>query len=302
MIERFSLKNITWLEVCNPTQEEVREIVAEANIPPEFANDLTVMIPQTETFFRKNALKITLDFPIVRRTDINHPHEVKFIVTKTHLVTIRFEDIEAIHRFGKEFEVRCLLQNGKQTTTPTLLVVLLNFMYQAMYSKLDFLEAKAATVEEGIFNNKEKEMVYEISQISRRLIAFRKTLHAHEGALLNLPEAMASAFGKKYFTASDSLYQHYKLLIQQVAALSSTIDDLRETNIGLVTTKQNEVMKTFTILAFITFPLTLFTSLFGMNTNATPILGHPKDFWIIAGIMGVVSILFFIFFKYKKWM
>jgi len=302
MIKRFVLKKLTWLEVSNPTQEDIRDIVAEAGIPNEFARNLTIMIPQTETEFKKGALKITLDFPIVRRTDISHPHEVKFIVTKTHLVTIRFEDIEAIHHFGKEFEVRCLLHNGSLTTPAKLMLVLLEFMYQAMYTKLEYLETKAQVVEEGIFNHKEKEMVFEISQISRRLIAFRKTIGAHDGALNKLADGMVCAFGNKYAPDCLSLKEHYYALTRHVQALSNTIDDLRDTNIGLLTTKQNEVMKTFTILAFITFPLTLFSSVFGMNTTNTPIVGQVGDFWFIVSIMGVVSVVFFAYFRYKRWM
>ena len=65
---------------------------------------------------------------------------------------------------------------------------------------------------------------------------------------------------------------------------------------------RNEIMKILTIMAFITFPLTLFTSMFGMNTIATPIVGRTGDFWIILGIMVIVSAGLFSFFKYKRWM
>ena len=70
----------------------------------------------------------------------------------------------------------------------------------------------------------------------------------------------------------------------------------------MLTTKQNETIKTLTIMAFITFPLTLFSSMFGMNTEGTPIIGHQYDFWIIIAVMCTVAVFFFAFFKYKKWM
>lgn len=302
MIERYQNKKITWLDVVNPTPEEVREIAMEASIPLEFTNDLTVMVPHSETFYKKGSLKITLDFPIVKRTDINHPHEIKFIVTKTHLVTIRFEDIESIHRFSKEFEILCMLKNGETTNTPSLFLILLNYIYDGLYLKLDYLESKMKDVEEEIFNEHEREMVFEISSISRRLITFKQTLSAHENAIIRLRVGMAHAFGtKKYEDKLDKLEHHFRNVTRQIFALSHTLDDLRDTNMALLSTKQNETMKIFTILAFITFPLTLFTSMFGMNTTTTPIVGQPGDFWFILSIMVVVSIGFFVFFKYKKW-
>lgn len=301
MINRFEHKKVTWLDVQNPTPEEIREIAQEASIPIEFTNDLTVMVPHSETFYKKGALKITLDFPVVKRTDINHPHEIKFIVTKTHLVTIRFEDIEAVHHFGKEFEVMCLLKNEQGATPPKLFFTMLNYLYDAMYLKLDYLETKMKDIEEEIFNEHEREMVLEISTIGRRIIAFKRTIEAHENALIRLRACLGFAFGKTMEPRVDKLDHHYRNLIRHVYALSNVLDDLRDTNLALLSTKQNETMKIFTILAFITFPLTLFTSMFGMNTSTTPIIGRDGDFWIILSIMAVVSVFFFVYFKYKHW-
>jgi magnesium transporter len=61
-------------------------------------------------------------------------------------------------------------------------------------------------------------------------------------------------------------------------------------------------MQIFTILAFITLPLTLITGIFGMNTDHTPIVGVPGDFWIVIGIMAVLGSSFFIYFKRKGWL
>lgn len=303
MIERYTQNNITWIDILNPTTDEIREILEECGIPRGFGNDLTVLTSKTEVVSKKGLVKITLGFPIVKRTDIHHPHEVKFLVTKTHLLTIRFEEIESLHNFGKEYEVLCMVGSAKNNiTADRLFITMLNFLYDAMYKKLDYLESRLKDIEEEIFNEHEKEMVFELSVVSRKLITFRQTISAHEIALAKLQTAMIVAFTPKSGQYIEELEHHYRNLMRQVYALMSMLQDLRDTNNSLVSTKQNETMKMFTILAFITFPLTLFTSMFGMNTVATPILGIPGDFWIILSIMVVVSITFFVFFKYKKWM
>ncbi len=305
MIDRYTHNSLTWLDVLNPTTEEVHDLLAECAIPPEFAGDLTTMTPRTEAVGKKGVLKITLDWPLVKRTDIDHPHEIKFIVTKTHLVTIRFEDIEAMHRFGKEFEVMCMLKNkngkAKKGSPIGLFFTMLNNLYDDLNNKLEYMEARISEIETNIFKDMEKEMVFEISAAARRLIAFRQTLGAHEKALELLRSEITTAFPGKHDLDVDNLEHHYRHVNRSLHALISTLDDLRDTNNSLLTTKQNEVMKIFTILAFITFPLTLFTSMFGMNTATTPIVGQEGDFWLILSIMAIVSIAFFAYFKYKKW-
>ena len=302
MIERYEHNKLTWLDVINPTYEEIRELTKECGIPPEFTDDLTAMTPRTETLSKKGALKITLDFPVVKRTDIDHPHEIKFLVTKKHLITIHFEEIEALHRFGKEFEVFCMLKQTKANPTAVnMFFTMLSYLYEAMHVKIEYLESRLKDVEDNIFNDKEKEMVFEISNIMRRLIDFRQTIGAHEKALEHLNKNVKEAFVGDFMKNVEDLEHHYRHLNRSVFSLISTAEDLRDTNNALLTTKQNEVMKMFTILAFITFPLTLFTSMFGMNTATTPIIGKPGDFWIILGAMGVVSVAFFAYFRYKKW-
>ena len=302
MIHRYSYENITWLDVIHPTSEDVREIFTECDIPAEFADDLTSMTPRTETKSQKGSVKITLDFPIVKRTDIDRAHEIKFIATKKHLVTIRFEDITAVHSFTKQFEVLGLMKKtGSKAGGGHLLLTMLGHLYSSLDEKIDYLESKIQDIEENIFKNNEKEMLLAISGVSRRLVSFRHSLMAHEAALDDLAKANTIAFGKTFTGSTASIRLTYHHLSRRLVALSGTLEELRDTNNALLTTKQNEVMKTLTIMAFITFPLTLFTSLFGMNTTDTPLVGSENGFWYITGIMVVVSIGFFIYFKYKNW-
>lgn len=302
MINRYTFNQTTWIDIIAPTTEEIRTIFEECEIPAKFTHDLMSMTPQTDTEVASNAIKITLDFPIVKRTDINHPHEVKFIATKTHLITVRFEDMELIHRFSKEFEVLNILkQAGKRATGGHLFVALLSYIYSGLNTKLDYLEGRMQDAERELFNENEKEMLYEISQIGRRLISFKQTMSAHRRALNDLKEEIGSVFSKNYAEKIDPILVSYEHLLARTTALSHTLEILRDTDHALLSAKQNEIMKTLTIMAFITFPLTLVSSIFGMNTTTTPIAGAPYDFWIVIGIMFVVSLCLFGYFKYKHW-
>lgn len=302
MIARYLHNNITWLDVHNPTQEEIRQLVEECAVPVVFANDLTTSTPKTEIVSKKGCVRAKLHFPIVKRTDINHPHQVTFLVTARHFITIRFEDIECIHRFSKEYEVVCMLHGKGKGSAVQLFTVLLGRFYDALYVKLDYIESRLKDIEEEIFKEHEVAMVYELSHVSRRLILFKQAIDAHEDVLEKLPAALKDAFKKDQSEICEATLHHYKVVKRRLKALTSTFDNLRLTNDSLLETKQNSIMKVLTIISFITFPLMLFSSMFGMNTENTPIIGNGLDFWIIVSIMVAVSIVFLIFFKYKKWL
>lgn len=303
MIERYSHNNLTWYDVLSPSSEEVRILLEEASIPIELTGDLTTMTPRTATDCQKGVIKITSDWPTVKRTDLNHPHELKCIATKDALITIRFEDMQAVDQWRKDFEVISLLKrSGSKTSGAHLLLTFLSRLYKSLDTKLDYLESKLREIESQIFDEQEKAMVYQISQVGRRIISFKQTISSHERALGELYTGMPGAFSKTLQSDVLLLSEQLLHLNHRLDRQTTTLDELRETNNALLTTKQNEIMKILTIMAFITFPLTLFTSMFGMNTTTTPLLGREGDFWIILGIMVVVSIAFFGYFKYKKWM
>lgn len=303
MIERYLNKNITLLDVTHPTTEEIRDIFVEFSLPLKFASELTSTTQQSKVLLAKNAIKLTLDFPVVKRTDMDRPHEVKLIATPNCLIIIRFEDINAVHSFKQKFEVVNILEGKKEKLTGIhYFFLFLDTLYTDINTKLDYLESKINLVEETLFDQDDKETLFEISNISRRLISFSHVMAAHEIVLRDINLEVEKMLGKKWLQDVTGLLELYRYVSARVKTLSSTIEDLRNTNNTLLNTKQNEVIKTLTIMAFVTFPLSLFSSMFGMNTAHTPILGLPGDFWIIIGIMTFIALCFFVYFRHKKWL
>lgn len=302
MITRYTHNALTWVDLHAPTPEEVREVMEEYNIAPELVEDLTAPVPQSRINAARGTLKLTLDFPMVKSERAGAGHEVKFIITKKLLLTVRYEEISAFHKFAKEFEVLSILsRSGKRAHAGHIFVALIGALYARLDEKLDYLNSRMSEIDECIFQGKEKEMVADISEVSRRTIAFNLALSIHKEVLENASPGLEKLFGSTFLKDIDGLMEHFHYLIRRVRSLQETIDELRETNSALLTTKQNEIMKNLTVMAFITFPLMLFTSMFGMNTKILPIVGMPGDFWIIITAMGVATVGFFIFFKYRDW-
>ncbi len=303
MIERFIYKSAIWVDLYKPTTEEIRQVITEFSISPSLTQDFHGPVPRSEAVVAEKVIKMTMDFPTVKRTDITQPHEIKFLVSKEFLITVRYEDISAVDNFKKDFEVLITLRKTSSSLTgANIFISLINELYEATATKLDYIQAKLIEVEDNIYEGNEKEMVFQISYLSRKLITFSQTLKAHDDVFRDAKHHFEAVFKNKYSDALDDLHMHYFHLIRRTTALFVTLEDFRNTNSALLTTKQNEIMKIFTILAFVTFPLTLFTSMFGMNTKTTPIVGQDGDFWIILGIMTTIAIIFFMFFKYKNWL
>lgn len=303
MIDRLKHGKFRWILLKNPTAAEIETAQKELCLSPILTADLATPVPKNSVFKFDDAIKVTVDFPVVKRIDLAHPYELKFIFTRSSLLTVQYEDMEGIDRFKRQFEVLTeIRKNQKSITGAHLFVSLLNNIYETSATRLDYVESKLALIEDSIFKNNEKQMVFEIADISKKLITFRHILRGHDEVFRELRIIFEAEFGAQFVPDLVNLQKQYFVMQRRANTQYETLSALRETNSAMLTTKQNEVMKTLTIMAFVTFPLTLFSSMFGMNTQATPIIGNDADFWIIVSIMVGVALCFFLFFKRKGWM
>lgn len=302
MVVRYIQDNTAWVDVLEPDAEEIRALMEEYDIDPALVGDLASPTLRADIAAASGAVKLTLDFPVVKLSHREFPQEMKILVTKKALITVRYADIATLHQLAREFEVITTLHKAKKTLHGGhLFVAVMNALYGALGQKLDYIETRLIDIEEEIFNGHEKEMVVDISQMSQRLIMFRQTLTPHAYVLAEAKQHFSDLFGHTFTRSVTDIERTLDHLAHYLSALTATGIELRETNNTLLTTKQNDIMRILTIMASITFPLALFSSIFGMNTTL-PLGGEPGDFWIIIALMCTAAALLFIFFRHKHWM
>lgn len=303
MISRYKQKDLVWIDLESPTQEEVRDLMKEFSIDPLVAEELLSPTIRSKVDFQDDYIYMILHFPVMVQLDSRESHhEIDFIVGKDFIITTRYNTIDPLNEFSKIFEVESLLDRKNMGDhAGFIFFYMIKKLYQSVENELAYLNDILKDINDRIFNGEEKEMVFHISQVSRDLLNFRRTLSTHKEVITSFGEASNKLFDNFSHHINSILGEYYHVQ-NKIDVNMDTITELRETNNSLVSTKQNEIMKILTIMAFVTFPLSLFASIFGMNTATLPIVGHPNDFWFIIGGMFVFTIVFFIFFKYKKWL
>jgi magnesium transporter len=64
--------------------------------------------------------------------------------------------------------------------------------------------------------------------------------------------------------------------------------------------RTSEIMRVLTVITAIFMPLTLISGIFGMNFKSIPGLEHPQGFWFTLGLMAIVAIAMWIFFRTRR--
>lgn len=277
----------------HPTTEEVENVASEHS-----ARHLTLFSYEDRhrihTEERDGFLFLALPYPKeLGRSGGGNIEEIVFALKDNTVILLT-----------KSFSIpKDALENIHPDNGFELIYSLLTELYDDLLSTLTALGKKLDQAEQDIYIGREKEMVRTLSDIGRDLLDIKKSVQHHDDILTAFAHEGQTLFPDQFSaTAHKHVLDKHRRLMRFLDDNKDTAFELRRTNDSLLSTKQNEVMKTLTIMAFVTFPLTLIAGIFGMNTATLPFVGTSGDFWIILGIMLGLAVLFFWYFKHKNWL
>lgn len=142
------------------------------------------------------------------------------------------------------------------------------------------------------------EFMFEVEQKKSMINEFKKASHGLRDIIIKLERVEMKGFHNKYFS---ELREQINGLINDI---ESDIHEL-ESQINLFFSIQghrlNEVMKTLTIFSVIFIPLTFLVGVYGMNFENIPELRWHYGYFLLLGIMLLITIISILLFKKKKW-
>ncbi len=98
------------------------------------------------------------------------------------------------------------------------------------------------------------------------------------------------------------MHDEFGRIHELIANAHELVVDLRETNDSLLNTKQNDIIRTLTVVTFIFYPATFIAALFTIPAAYVPIIDERSGWMIILGSMIVIAIGIWLFVKRRRWL
>lgn len=293
------------MDVESPSQDEVTMLVKKYELHPLVGEELLSTTRNSKVEIYKDYIFLAIHVPI--RTKVNGGYvvvkkEVDFVIGNKFIITSRKEVVEPLHNFARVFETNSILDKNTIGHAGLIFYYMMKKIYGHMNEDLENIKDSLTYVENKIFLGHERKMVEVLSELSRELIDFKQATRLHGDVLESFHEVPKEFFGKDFEVLMDNIRGEYESAHSLVVNNRDLLNELRDTNDSLLSTKQNEHLKLFSILAFLTFPLMLFLNIFMLPTEHTPIIGWRYDWQIIFVLMllGAGGMLYF--FKRKGWL
>ena len=304
MMTRHKLKNAVWIDLEQPTHEDIVAVAREAGFGERISREVIDPTPAPLVLSEERAVLLVVHFPAL--DDNDQPlddHEVDFVVTRDFLVTVRYRVVPAIHELHKVLEANELL-GATALSIEEVLELITSKLFSSVRSQVNVTVRGLDKVEKALFREGSREAVHAISHANRALLHLEATLASQESPFANFLEVLQERemFGPSFHDRVNRLIAERDQVARLLATHREVAAELRETNAALLNATQNEIMKTLTVITFIILPLTFIASLFQMNLLGGPLSTNPHGFWIVVSGMLIISSLLTLFFARKRWL
>lgn len=293
-----------WVDIEQPTADEIRDVAHEFGISERIEAELLAATPIPIAAGEAGAALLILHFPAHGSDDgETFDQEIDFIVGKHFILTVRYEVVAPLHHLKKMLEAQSLVSGRMPFSTDVLLEILFAHLYASVRDHANHIAQRLTHVEHEMFSGNERHTVRVISSISREFLHVEAALANQEEPLERFLGTLSQhdLFGASFSERTARMLAERTQVLRLITTHRAVATELRETNTALLESRQNEIMKTLTIINVVVLPLELIAFIFGMHASGTPLLSHPDAFWIIMAIMLGSVLVTLLFFVRKRW-
>lgn len=288
-MKESNFANFDWIDFEHPDQAELEKVTSGLELDMNVVGD-TVQhghLPKIEQF-KGYTFVILRAYTAAPNANIRSvgglSSKISFFLKENQLITI--------HRSSFDF-----LTNVKtdHEDAEALMLDIFKLMLASYDKPLEVQKAKMDDFERLIFLKNGRVVSIEALyyQKAKARIA-KKVLFLTQSVLNQLtvkPELDSNLQDLKE-TVINYLLQYDEIIEDSHTILNSYL--------SVTSQKNNDVMKLLTIFSAFFLPLTFIVGIYGMNFDVMPELRWENGYFIIIGVMCVISLFIFIWFKWKK--
>jgi magnesium transporter len=306
-IRTAEANGLTWVDIQRPGRAEIEWLRQHYPVfHPLHLEDVISKIQRPKLDERDEYIFLVLHWPVYNKiTRLTTASEVDIFLGKDFLITVHAGHLRPLVRFFQqcldEPEVRA---RAFRRSAGYLFYRIIDKLVDYCFGPLNKIDQNIERVEDMIFADRVRQTVYEISLIRRDIIAFRRLIKPQIAVMASLErraEQLSDLLGEDLAEYFSDLNDHMSKIWDTLEDDKDVIEGLSDTNDSLTNTRTNDVIKALTILSVIMLPMTLLSSVYGMNFDLIPLSSHPYGFWITIGLMVIIALGMVAFFKLRRW-
>jgi magnesium transporter len=270
--------SVVWLDVEKPSEDEINWLKSAVSFempPREVFGDIEISSKYKE---EADYIYMNLSFVIQQKEDIL-VEPVVFFIRGRYFISLRYRDIPTLLIFQK----RAMAQNMHFQFPEAIFAEIVKIEIDRIGDRLEILGRRIRNLRKEVFLEQSEEIIKDLSYYDELNITLRESINEKLRIISHFVKSprINAQTKRDMKVALDDLYT----LLDYTTLYMDRIDSIQSSLLGLISIRQNEAVKVFTVLATIFLPATLIASIFGMNFKFMPELnwkyGYPYSLFLM---------------------
>lgn len=296
-----SFKKGCWINVVNPSEEELLKLSEEFNIPKEALTDVFDFdsIPDFYKEEDEGHISMILRIPFYEPDGelITMPLGIILPLKKDCVITICKNNNSAIDNLIFSKSKKYFFTDKKET----FLIHLLKSSIFSFNKQLSIVEKEIDSAERALRSSLgNKEIVFLLS-LQKTLVYFRTSMVGNKKVVEKFSNGKIVKLNEEDKELLYDLMIDVSEIQQLIDIFSTILGNTMDAYVSIVSNNLNSVMKLLTFITIAVAIPTAVASFYGMNVEL-PIQFEPYAFWYVFLFSIFLTFLYFIYLNHKKWL
>ena len=293
----FSQYQWFWVDFNQPTDEEIKHLTETFRFHPLAVEDCVQRLQRPKLdYYDDYTFYVT---HIARETGKEFlKEELNFFMGENYIVSFHRQPATEVDQVWE----RLLKQkNIEKWDTYYVFYQILDKIVDNYFPLIYSIEDRLDHIEDNTHKKSMNHLMNELFETRYLLLNFRHSVNPMRDLLyrmLNSHHLQGIRERKEYFS---DIYDHLLKLSEMVMSNREITADIRDSYLSFYSHQTNNVMKFLTIITSIFAPLTFIAGIYGMNFEYMPELTWEYGYFIILGLMGIIALGMYMWFKKKGW-
>lgn len=301
-----------WIDLLRPDDRERRGVAAALGCDLPTREEMREIEASSQVYVEDGAIYLTAS--VIARADTPHPEqgELTFVLTRNHVVTLRFTEPRSIAAFA----ARAGRQPELLASPEDALLGLLDVVIDRIADVLELVGGRIDSLSAQVFadsldsrgkrvsprSGELKDVMQGVGRAGDLTHKVRDSLASLDRLAAFLTTAAAGRLNKEQKNLLKTLARDLRSLNEHAGFLAHEVNFLLDATLGLINIEQNNIIKIFSVAAVAFLPPTLIASSYGMNFQHMPELQWQWGYPMALAMMALSAAVPLWYFKRRGWL
>jgi len=183
-----------------------------------------------------------------------------------------------------------------------LAYAIMDYVVDNYFQVLDGVEEKIEELEDLISTSTETINKSDLYALKKELLKIRKSVSPLREGINLFSRTESNLVDERTLVFIRDVYDHTIHIVDNTDTLRDILSGLQDLYISEISLRMNKIMQFLTIVTAIFVPLSFLTGLYGMNFEYIPELQIKNGYFILWGVMLLITLGSLFYFRKKKWL